>query len=249
VLTSRWRLLYTEPLDGIDNMAFDHALLARAARTGESVLRVYSWRAPTISFGRHQRTVGAYDRCEVARRGLAAVRRPTGGRAVLHAREATYSVTAPVARPLRATYAAINHLLLDALRRLGVHAALAPAARPPRPDGAPCFDAATEGEIVIGARKLAGSAQWRDGGAILQHGSILIDDDQGLLGPSLSPPTTLRDALGRSPAVSEIAEALFEAARATRDVEAEPLAIDGAFRADAEVFRAHYADEGWTWRA
>src|SRR5271154_4919364 len=99
-------------------MALDHALLARAARTGECVLRVYSWRSPTVSFGRHQRTAGGYDHLH-----LAAVRRPTGGRAVLHDREATYSVTAPVTRPLRATYARINRLLLDALHRLGVDAA------------------------------------------------------------------------------------------------------------------------------
>jgi lipoate-protein ligase A len=249
VLTSRWRLVYTEPLDGIDNMALDHALLARAARTGECVLRVYSWRSPTVSFGRHQPTAGVYDRAHLTRLGVRAVRRPTGGRAVLHAREATYSVTAPVTRPLRATYGRINRLLLDALHRLGVDAALAPATVPSPPDGAPCFNMATEGEIVVAGRKLAGSAQWRDGGALLQHGSILIDDDQGLLGASATPPATLHGALGRSPAVGEIANALFDAAYAGLDADAEPLGLEDDVQADARALRARYADDGWTWRA
>jgi lipoate-protein ligase A len=243
-VTSRWRLLYTEPLDGIDNMALDHALLARAARTGECVLRVYSWASPTVSLGRHQRTAGVYDDL-----GLAVVRRPTGGRAVLHAREATYSVTAPVTRPLRATYTRINHLLLDALHRLGVNAALAPATVAPPPDAAPCFETATEGEIVIDGRKLAGSAQWRDGGGLLQHGSILIDDDQSLLGPSATPPATLRAALGRAPDVHEIANALFDAARANLDPDATPLVLDEDLHADMRSLRARYADDRWTWRA
>jgi len=243
-VTSRWRLLFSEPLDGIDNMALDHALLARAARTGECVLRVYSWASPTVSFGRHQRTAGTYDHI-----ALDVVRRPTGGRAVLHAREATSSVTAPVTRPLRATYAGINSLLLDALKRLGVDAALAHATSSPPPDAAPCFETATEGEIVVGGRKLAGSAQWRNGGALLQHGSILIDDDQNLLGPSTTPPATLRAALGRAPTVHEIADALFDAARATLDPNATTLVLDPEVCADVEKFRALYADEGWTWRA
>ncbi|HWZ58818.1 MAG TPA: biotin/lipoate A/B protein ligase family protein [Gemmatimonadaceae bacterium] len=242
-MTARWRLLYTEPLDGIDNMALDHALLARAARTGECVLRVYSWASPTVSFGRHQRTAGIYDHLH-----LPAVRRPTGGRAVLHAREATYSVTAPVTRPLRTAYHRINYLLLDALRHLGVAATLAPPTPAPPPDGAPCFDTATEGEIVVAGRKLAGSAQWRDRGALLQHGSILIDDDQALLGAPPTPPATLRAALGRAPSVPEIADALFDAARATLDPHATPL-VDDDLQAEMAALRTHYADDSWTWRA
>jgi lipoyl(octanoyl) transferase len=265
-VTARWRLLYTEPLDGIDNMALDHALLARAARTGESVLRVYSWQSPTVSFGRHQHTAGTYDRCRLARLGLAAVRRPTGGRAVLHAREATYSVTAPIAGPLRATYASINATLLAALRRLGVDASLAPRSRAPRPDVSPCFALPTEGEITVAGRKLAGSAQCRENGAYLQHGSILIEDDQALLGrltedQSLTgrpgtaeknfvgavpaPPATLREALGRAPSVEEIADALFK----SLDAEASPLSLEDTVRADLGAFRARYSDEHWTWRA
>jgi lipoyl(octanoyl) transferase len=242
-MTARWRLLYTEPLDGIDNMALDHALLARAARTGESVLRVYSWRTPTISFGRHQQTKGVYTPEALAARNLHAVRRPTGGRAVLHSREATYSVTAPITTSLRTTYNAINHLLLTALHTLGVPATLSPRTKSPRPDTTPCFALPVEGEVTLAGRKLAGSAQCREAGALLQHGSILIDDDQSLLDASARP-ATLREALGRTPAIEEIADALFKSLDAT----ATPLSLQ-ELQSDLAALRAHYSDEHWTWRA
>ena len=169
--------------------------------------------------------------------GIGIVRRPTGGRAVLHDREVTYSVTARLpegtAARIRARdlYRAINALLVDALRELGVRAALAPAHsvptpiddggstewRPqgiPRPSEYPCFDVATEGEVIVAGRKLVGSAQWRDADAVLQHGSILIADDQGRLGtisraPIVpAPVATLSQLLGRAPTIEEVARVL-----------------------------------------
>ena len=97
-------------------MALDHALMERARRTGESVLRVYAWASPVLSLGRNQRARDVYDDAELARRGVSVVRRPTGGRALLHHREITYSVTAPASstEPLGATYNRVNALLLDA---------------------------------------------------------------------------------------------------------------------------------------
>src|SRR3982750_2511955 len=91
----RWRLLYTPGLSGVGNMALDGALLDRARECGETVLRVYGWRSPPRSFGRNQRARGLYDGDAAAARGIEVVRRPTGGRAVLHHREVTYSVTSP----------------------------------------------------------------------------------------------------------------------------------------------------------
>src|SRR6476620_9212884 len=90
-----WRLLLSPPLGGPENMALDEALMGRARRTGESVLRVYAWSRPTLSLGRNQRAVGLYREQALAERGVGVVRRPTGGRALLHHREITYSVTAP----------------------------------------------------------------------------------------------------------------------------------------------------------
>jgi lipoate-protein ligase A len=247
-------------------MALDDALLARARETGECVLRVYAWERPTLSFGRNQTARGLYDPERLAARGLDVVRRPTGGRAVLHHREVTYSVTAPdgalapTGAPLRAAYARVNAVLLDGLRRLGVAARLAaPAGRAPVPDGAPCFETPTAGEIVVdghgGASKLVGSAQWRDGGALLQHGSILVDDDQRSVSelasrplPPVPAPATLRAMLGRAPGLDEVADALFAAARDREDPAAHPLELDGALAEAARAAQWRYDDPDWTWR-
>src|SRR5690348_4843435 len=124
---THWRLLTTPPGTGAENMALDEALMDRARETREWVLRVYAWSRPTISLGRNQSARGRYDLDEIARRGIGVVRRPTGGRAILHHREITYSVTAPVsdAGDLRESYERITRLLIRALRCLGVEAAAA----------------------------------------------------------------------------------------------------------------------------
>jgi len=256
---TRWRLLLTAPLDGAANMALDEALRERARETGEHVLRVYAWRRPTLSFGRNQRARGLYDPLRLRAAGLDVVRRPTGGRAVLHHREVTYSVTAPAppAASLRESYGRINRLLSDGLRRLGVtvETVAGTARRTPAPTEAPCFELPVAGELVLGGRKLAGSAQWREGGALLQHGSILIEDDQSavatLLSPPLPPtsrPATLREAMGRAPALGEVASALVASVRALEDPAAAPLAMDAMWSAELPRARARYADPSWTWR-
>ena len=91
-----WRFLLSEPDTGVANMALDEALLARARRTGEHVLRVYAWAAPTLSLGRNQTARGVFDGPTARELGVSIVRRLTGGRALLHHREITYSVTGPL---------------------------------------------------------------------------------------------------------------------------------------------------------
>lgn len=253
-----WRLLHTPPLDGATNMAVDHALHAHAAASREVVVRVYEWSRPTLSFGRNQIADGAYDRARIAARGLDVVRRPTGGRAVLHHREITYAVAAPLAlgEALRDAYERINALLLDALHALGVPATLAATTgSAPLPTAAPCFETPTSGELSLGGRKLVGSAQWREAGALLQHGSILVDDDQGVVAELLvepseppPPPATLREALGRAPRARELAETLLGIVRDREDADAVEVALDGALSARATALRARYADPAWTWR-
>jgi len=254
----QWRLLHTPALSAVENMALDGALLDRARESGETVLRVYGWRSPTLSFGRNQRARGLYDGDAAAARGVEVVRRPTGGRAVLHHREVTYSVTGPAAtaQPLGESYARINRLLLDGLLTLGVRAELArPAGRAPLPSGAPCFETPTEGELVVGGRKLVGSAQFRERDAYLQHGSILIEDDQPLLAalatfplPSTVPAATLAAALGAAPDPADVAAALFAAVRRREDPGATMLDLDRALSAAAALAAAHYASDAWTWR-
>ena len=239
-------------------MALDEALMARARRTGESVLRVYAWSSPTLSLGRNQRGVGVYRDDLLVHHGIGVVRRPTGGRALLHDREVTYSVTAPCSgdEPLLAAYAQINALLVSALTTLGVPATIAaPSSRTMAPSALPCFAEPARGELTLSGRKLVGSAQWRDRAALLQHGSILIDDDQSSIPslmrepiPSSPPPATLRDALGRAPVMREVADALFTAVRSLADPDARTLDPDAEIRRDTERIAAHYRDDAWTWR-
>ncbi len=253
-----WRYLVSPPGDGAANMAWDQALMARARRTGEAVLRVYGWRAPTLSLGRNQTARGAYDLDRAAALGVGFVRRPTGGRALLHHREVTYSVTAPESfdPTLRGAYARINDLLLDALRSLGVAADLAQVPGRTLPPGlAPCFDQPAAGEIVVRGRKLVGSAQWRHDGSLLQHGSILLEDDQGVIAAILkNPPSsttpaaaTLRAVLGDAPAFGRVADALVAALRVVAP-DATPLAIDAALTDDVERATREFSSETWTWR-
>jgi lipoate-protein ligase A len=248
------------PRSGAENMARDTALLARAARTGETVFSVYSWERPTLSFGRNQAALGLYDVDKIRASGLSVVRRPTGGRAILHDREVTYSVTAPLdgAPPLREAYTRINNILIEGLARLGVSTELAASgARAPAPTDRPCFETPTQGELVAQGRKLVGSAQWRDEKGLLQHGSILVDDDQSSLpsfaanavvnNPTIPAPATLTDLLGRVPAPADVANALFEAVRNAEDPDAEELSED-EIRGEALELVPMYLDENWTWR-
>jgi len=254
---TRWRMLLTPAAGGAENMALDEALMSRARETGEWTLRVYSWSRATISFGRNEAARRHYDPERIGARDLAVVRRPTGGRAILHDREITYSVTAPAADAgdLRASYDRINTLLLTGLARLGVDARVAEReTRGVTPGPAPCFAEPWAGELTLGGRKLAGSAQWRSSGAMLQHGSILVEDDQSVLTElwaeprsRIPAPATLASALGRPPTPEELYEALAYAVREIEDPCAESLIPDDRLRADAASLVVHYADEAWTW--
>lgn len=251
-----WLLTCTAPLDGPDNMALDAALMSRARRTGDTVIRVYGWATPTISFGRNQRTAGICHASTLAGAGVGVVRRPTGGRTLFHDHEITYSVTAPVDASLRATYARINALLVNALSRLGVPASVAPAATPAvLPSASPCFAEPGGGELVVDGRKLVGSAQWRDGGALLQHGSILVEDDQRRIAPLMNvpadpvpAPATLRELLGRTPAPEELGACLLAAARALADPGARRFEVERLVHDEARTLSARYRSDEWTWR-
>ena len=167
-------------------------------------------------------------------------------------------MTAPVrdAGDLRESYERINTLLLAGLHRLGVEASVAaPSRRAAAPGIAPCFDEPAAGELTLDGRKLAGSAQWRSDDALLQHGSILIADDQSLLATlaldrpaNIPSPATLTDALGMAPEWSDVATALAGAVRDLEDADAGELTIDDELRARASSLVVRYLDDAWTWR-
>jgi lipoate-protein ligase A len=251
-----WRFLDSGPLDGAEQMSLDAGLMDRARETGESLLRVYGWSRPTLSFGRHESVRGRFSPEALERSNVGAVRRPTGGRVLMHHREVTYSVTAPApdGERLKESYRRINAILMSAIARLGVRVAEAPGAGPRRPGGAACFAEPSEGELVVDGRKLVGSAQVRERGALLQHGSILIDDDQPRIAelavqpltPAM-PAATLRSSLGRAPGYAEVRDALR---RALADAAGDPLPLDpceaGRF---AAPHREKFASAEWTWRS
>ena len=250
-----WRTLDSGALDGAENMALDAGLMERARVSGEAVLRVYAWARPTLSFGRHEAVHSHFDAAQLEREGVSAVRRPTGGRVLMHDREVTYSVTAPSpdVGPLAEDYRAINALLRNAMERIGIVVTEAPGTGGRRPGGAACFAEPAAGELVVGNRKLVGSAQARERGALLQHGSILVADDQARINvlatapltPAL-PAATLTAALGRAPSYDEVRDALFGALHASvSGVESLGPALAGA---SAAPFRAQFADPEWTWR-
>ncbi len=166
-------------------MAMDLALLHAAAARDQAVLRTYAWERPTVSFGRNEAVRGVWDVDAMQADGLDVVRRPTGGRALLHTREVTYSVTMPWPAECswRDAYDAVNQRLLQALSAVGVPVRLqaASASRALLCDGTMCFAAPSAGELVTDAGKVAGSAVWRADGGYLQHGSILLHDDQARL--------------------------------------------------------------------
>lgn len=246
------------PRDAAANMAYDEAMRRHAAATGAVLVRAYTWREPSLSLGRNQRTAGIYDAARCAALGVPVVRRPTGGRALLHGREVTYCVAAPhdAAPTLRGGYDAINDWLLDALRRLGVAAERAAAApAEPIPGLAPCFEHPSAGELVVDGRKLVGSAQHRDGDAFLQHGSILLDDDQPLLArlarvplPRVPPPATLRALLGPALDVATVMDALEAALRARAPHCTDAMRDAMVVGASAERITVFSSDPAWTWR-
>lgn len=254
----RWRYLISEPATGAWNMALDSALLERARASDEGVLRIYGWSVPTLSLGRNQVAHGAYDLQRARTIGVQFVRRPTGGRALLHHREVTYSITAPVARlgEMRESYDRVNRLLMAGLRALGLPVQVAAGAQPtPSPDTAPCFDRPGAGEIVAGGRKLVGSAQLREDGAMLQHGSILVADDQPLAAELLidsreqpPPAATLTELLGWAPPATAVAACLIGALHDLEDRSASPLIADGELDRRAQHALARYQDVKWTWR-
>jgi lipoate-protein ligase A len=249
--------MVSPPRDAVSNMALDEAMLHTAGESGSTLVRLYSWATPSVSFGRNQRTEGVYSAERCAAAGVPAVRRLTGGRALLHGREVTYAVAAPVsaASSLRGGYEAINELLLTALHALGVPAARAtPGERLASPGLAPCFETPAAGELVVGDRKIVGSAQHRGERAFLQHGSILLDDDQGLLRelslvplPPVPAPATLH-GIDASLDPGRVSAAIAEALRGVTTgsfVEVPDGAIPVPRVREAET---RYRDPRWTWR-
>lgn len=258
---AHWTLLLDEARPGWLNMATDAALLDGAEREGRAFLRLYRWEPACLSFGRHEPATRRYDRARIEALGLDTVRRPTGGRAVWHARELTYALAAKLGsdssfRSLRSAYHTIHRLLADALTSLGVPAVLAADRPVPGPSAGPCFAAPVGGEVLVHGRKVIGSAQVRQGEAFLQHGSLLLQDDQHTLdqvrvpapsapsAPSAPPPPCPPAPLGIS--FDQAADAIASAA-AQRFGEPARSGLPASLAERVERHAERFRSAEWTW--
>ena len=193
VLSPSWRIERDPALPGAANMERDLCLLQQLEDSSQAatIVRFYAWDKPTVSLGKHQKPESGADlefcRCNQ----IPVVRRPSGGRAVLHADELTYAVISNDAasfpmHSLHETYRAVALALQSGLAHLGIESALA---RPARTTDAglvtPCFAAPSRHELLCQGRKIAGSAQRRLRRAFLQHGSIPLTVDYPLMAAAL----------------------------------------------------------------
>lgn len=184
-MTEKWHFINSGPRSAAYNMALDEALLNWHSK-GEigPVLRFYEWEPATLSIGYFQQVERDIQIEQVKKEGLGFVRRQTGGRGVLHDDELTYSVIVSEKYPnmpetVTEAYRVISQGLLEGFRLLGFQAEFSipqseeEQAALKRPKSGVCFDAPSWYELVVEGKKIAGSAQTRQKGVILQHGAIL----------------------------------------------------------------------------
>lgn len=271
-MSDTWRLLITPPARGAWNMAVDEALL-EAAGSGQSLptLRLYAWNPPCLSLG-YAQSFAEVDLVRLQARGWEVVRRATGGRAILHTDELTYSVTAPPEEPRVAgtvleSYQRLARALLWAVHALGLpveveeHAAPSSAA-----PGPVCFEVPSAYEIVVGGKKLVGSAQARKKAGVLQHGTLPLSGDltritQALVFPDemaraaaaeklLTRATTAESVLGQVLPWETAAQAFVEGFERQLGLTLVRGELTSAEQAHAEeLFQKKYDHPGWTERS
>jgi lipoyl(octanoyl) transferase len=187
-----WRYLCDGFHSGAYNMQFDESLVHHIEEDASvPILRIYGWKPYAVSLGFNQLETD-FDRGKLQSEGIDIVRRPTGGKAILHANELTYSVVTPLGtKGPREMYRFINEGLLRGLELLGIHAELtakddAFASFYKDPASVPCFASSAKSEIKYLGKKLVGSAQRRYGNFILQHGSLLLGPEHLMISKFLS---------------------------------------------------------------
>jgi lipoate-protein ligase A len=181
-MREKWRLIYDAPQSGKVNMDRDMAILNEVSQgLALPTLRFYSWNPAALSLGYFQKPENIADISACSRLGIDIVKRPTGGRALLHHRELTYSVVVPeshrlIPRGVLPSYKFFSGAIVNGLRELGVLTDMASGAS--RGKGllpGACFDSPSAYEIQVAGKKVVGSAQVRKNGVLLQHGSILLE--------------------------------------------------------------------------
>lgn len=264
-----WRLINTGASDGATNMAIDEAIMQSVAESrSPPTLRFYGWAPPCVSVGYSQSVRKEVDLERCRERGYTWVRRPTGGRAILHIDELTYSVVAPrgearVAGDIITSYRRLSLGLVEGLRTL--HGGVVQADRMDSDSGveksAACFDVPSHYEVTAHGRKLVGSAQVRRNGVVLQHGALPLEGDlsrlvdvlalsepdrAALRGKLLERAIALDEVVGRVVSFDEAVEALTQGFGRALNLEFAPGELFSFEHAAAEGLMSRYTGDEWT---
>ncbi|OGO29293.1 MAG: hypothetical protein A2W33_02700 [Chloroflexi bacterium RBG_16_52_11] len=269
-LQKYWRLLITPPASGAWNMAVDEGILEAVTRgLSPTTLRLYAWEPPCLSIG-YAQPFGDVDIASLSSLGWELVRRPTGGRAILHTDELTYSVIGLQQDPnlsgtVLESYQRLSAALLKALEILGV-AALAETnpslAQGSDAQGPICFEVPSNYEITVNGKKVIGSAQARKKGGVLQHGSLPLKGDLARITSALSlsiderqsaglrvhaRAATLEEILGSAPSWERAAEAFQRAFESALNLELQPSGLSTwEEKRVQELVRDKYGNQDWT---
>ncbi|EGQ1296369.1 octanoyltransferase [Staphylococcus pseudintermedius] len=275
-MTETWHFMNTGSHHPYYNMALDEALLNFVSR-GEidPVVRFYTWNPPTLSIGYFQRLSKEIDIEKVKEKGYGLVRRQTGGRGVLHDKELTYSVIVPEDHPdmpqtVTEAYRVISGGLLEGFKSLGFDAHFAvPRSKEEReklkqPRSSVCFDAPSWYELVVEGKKIAGSAQTRQKGVILQHGSILQDVDiddlfdmfifknerlkAKMKEAFVEKAVAINDLSNETITLAQMEVAFKEGFKKALDIEFKPLELTVAQQDEVKALEEKYRSEAFLYR-
>ncbi len=271
-----WRLLLSPFADGSTNMAVDEAILMAVAEgRAPPTLRFFGWVPPCLSLG-YAQPIGDVDGERLRARGWDLVRRPTGGRAILHTDELTYSVIAPMSEPrvlggVIESYRQLSAGLLRGLELLSLSVradkehAPNPNSQIPNPNNPVCFEAPSNYEITANGKKLLGSAQVRKRGVVLQHGTLPLIGDLARICDALrlesgearerakarvhARATTLAEASGREVSWEDATAAMARGFAEALDLTFSESSLSQAEREQAQKLREEkYAAERWNGR-
>ncbi len=267
-----WRLIINSPNPGAWNMAVDEAILESvSAKTQPSTLRLYDWHPYTLSLG-HAQPFADVDLPTLQAHSWDVVRRPTGGRAILHADELTYSICAPeddahVSGNILESYRLLSTGLLKALEIAGIQADSKPkdvhekrAATNPV-----CFQYPSDYEITYHGKKLIGSAQARRNHGVLQHGAIPLFGDISRIVTVLAFPTehdreeakrrlldratTVAEILGRLPSWQDLVQCMVQGFETALNIHLEQSSISMEEKERAlDLINNKYSNDEWTRR-
>ena len=268
-----WRIINSGISAAATNMAIDEAIvLAHSAGKVPPTIRFYGWQPAAVSLGYFQRAMSEIDIDRCAERNIDVVRRLTGGRAVLHDAELTYSIVVQEDYPLipptiTASYRYFSNGLLAGLEALGIQAKMtvpiaAYGQRKKHPTSAACFDAPSHYEVTVEGKKLIGSAQVRKNGVILQHGSVLLKFSAEQFVDLLRLPsaekreettqmlksraTSVEEALGREVSWQEVYEPMPAAFASALGLTLEPGELTAQEQVSSvELATTKYSQDSW----